>query len=245
MAEQPDLSGVPTLHSFFETPELYERYHIHLVGVRPTVEGGCIANNTGFRGLVAPDTDPYVTLSTVGPDTGSKKFFPVGNHTSAVCYGNQTPSWDEKCLLIAKKGSTEGVEFKMADKNANMLVSDDDLFGFTLLRSEMPNATLLNDSVWTELVRSSATGRTANTELVFRVMVTECTDSIVSKQEMEDFCKDTEHMTYTEEVITDSRNNDDPEDNALLQCWRHNTSNGEANKAVLWVLGRFVHEMRT
>jgi hypothetical protein len=76
-------------------------------------------------------------------------------------------------------------------------------------------------------------------------MVTECTDSIVSKQEMEDFCQDTEHMTYTEEVITDGKNNDDPEDNALLQCWRHTSNGGEANKAVLWVLGRFVHEIRT
>jgi hypothetical protein len=245
MAEQPDLSGVPTLHSFFETPELYERYHIHLVGVRPTVEGGCIANKTGFKGLLAPVTDPYVTLSTVGPDTGSTEYFLIGNHTSAVLSGSQTPSWDEKCLLIAKKGSTEGVEFKMVDKNDTIMVEDDDLFGFTLLRSEMPPVTLLNDSVWTELVRSSATGRTANTEFVFRVMVTECTDSIVSKQEMEDFCQDTEHMTYTEEVITDGKNNDDPEDNALLQCWRHTSNGGEANKAVLWVLGRFVHEIRT
>jgi len=265
MADQPDLSGVPTLHSFFEAPELYERYHIHLIGVRPTaktLEGGGKGgigkrrNLFGTPRIIDAISDPYVTLCTVGPDTGSTEYFAIGSHTFPVLVDSQTPLWDAKCLLIAKKDSTEGIEFKMLDKSfmaphrdstgegvmefEKDAAKDECLLGFTLLRSEMPEITPTRDSEWTEYVRSSEVERAAGMDFVFRVMVTDCADRSVSKEEMDDMYQDTDQMTYTEEVIPD--NTTDPEDNSLLQCWRQSTN--EANKAVLWILGRndtFMH----
>jgi hypothetical protein len=245
MAEQPDLSGVPTLQTFFESPELYERYHIHLIGVRPAEEGGQGLGNRrnmfGTPRLVDPVADPYVTVATVGADTGSTDYFAIGKHTFPVLVDSQTPLWDAKCLLIAKKGSTEGIEFNMFDKNHN--AQDEAFLGFTLWRSEMPNVTPTNSSVWTDYVRSSLKGRANKLDFMFRVMVTDCSDRIVSQKEMEDMCVDTDQLTYTEVVVPDD-DTDDQEDNTLLQCWRHTTSSRATDKAVFWVLGRndaFMH----
>ncbi len=229
MAEQPDLSGIPTLQSFFETPELYERYHIHLIGVRPKVEGG-----EGIKNAFCDVVDPYVKVNTFGKDTGSTDFFEIGSHTFPVLYDSRLPLWDTKCLLIAKKGTTEGIEFTMLDKN---LTNSEELFRFRFLRSEMPQITPVTTGAWTEYTRSATSGRTANTELVFRVMVTDGADRIVSKVTMDNLYRNTESFTYTEEIIS-PENSADPGDNALLQCWRQHST--EKKKAVLWIVGRYV-----
>jgi hypothetical protein len=86
-------------------------------------------------------------------------------------------------------------------------------------------------------------------ELLFKLKVTDCTEKIVSKEDIASICNDTEDISYTEEVLK----GETEIDNALLQCWRHKkmTSSSSSspssvanNKAVLWIIGRndcFMH----
>jgi hypothetical protein len=65
MAELPDFSAVPVYQTFFEQPELYERYHIHLIGLTGGTGGGIqnSLNRLGFTKLRDAVADPYVSLS--------------------------------------------------------------------------------------------------------------------------------------------------------------------------------------
>lgn len=57
------------------------------------------------------------------------------------------------------------------------------------------------------------------------------------KEETEALSHDSERLAYyTEEIVLSDDHSEDPEDNALLQCWRQKAE-GINNKAVFWVLG--------
>jgi hypothetical protein len=232
MAELPDFSAVPVYQTFFEQPELYERYHIHLIGLTGEAGSGIqkSRNRLGFIKLRDAVTDPYVTVETFGEDTGSTDYFGIGMHKFPVLENSPTPLWDAKCTLIAKKGSTEGIVFRMLDEDGKR---DEVLMELTLSREDLPEARSIQEAEWCKFVRTSASGRTEGLDFVFKVMVSDCASRLVSKEETEAFCQDSERLTYTEEVIPDD--SEDPGDNALLQCWRQ-TAEG-TNKAVFWVLG--------
>jgi hypothetical protein len=76
MAESPDFSAVPVYQTFFEQPELYERYHIHLIGLTGKAGSGIQKsyNCLGFIKLLDAVSDPYVTVETFGGDTGSTDY---------------------------------------------------------------------------------------------------------------------------------------------------------------------------
>jgi hypothetical protein len=232
MDEFPDFSAVPVYQTFFEQPELYERYHIHLIGLTGEAGKGIkkSRNRLGFINVLDAVTDPYVTVETFGEDTGSTDYFKIGAHKFPVLKNSPTPLWDAKCTLIAKKGSTEGILFRMLDEDGKR---DEVLLELTLPREELPETASIEDAEWRKFVRTSTSGRTEGLDFVFKVMVSDGASRLVSKEETEALCQDSERLTYTEEVILDD--SEDPDDNALLQCWRQ-TAEG-TNKAVFWVIG--------
>jgi hypothetical protein len=240
MAEYHDFSAVPVYQTFFEQPELYERYHIHLIGLTTgeettdTTAAGIpkSRNRLGFVKVRDAVVDPYVTVETFGTDTGSTEYFTIGWHTFPVLKNSPTPLWDAKCTLIAKKGSIERILFRMLDEDTG--TKDEVLLELTLPREELPEATSIHEAEWRKFVRTSTSGRTQGLDLVFKVMVSDCATCLVSKEQTEALCQDSDRLTYTEVVVPDD--NQDPQDNALLQCWRQKEQ-GATNKAVFWVLG--------
>jgi hypothetical protein len=237
MADQrPSFKDIPIYDSFFEEPEKYERYHIHLLGVvnsSGSTEGGIaprrsLWNLYGYTRLFAV-ADPYATVETFGSDTGSSDYFPIGKHTFATLKNTPLPLWDEKCTLIGRKTTTEGLRFVMRN-------GDEVLTEFSLPRTDLPSvAESLETAEWKEFVVDGTQGL-ENMQVVLRVMITDGSHRVVSKEATEALYQDTEVYTYTEEILADAT--DDPEDNALLQCWRQTTTTATNNKAVLWVLVR-------
>jgi hypothetical protein len=260
----PSFADTPIFQSFFEEHDAYERYHIHLVGVRPknhttstgtgtcTTSGGIGDRQNMFGGTAIFDTlpDPYVLVETIGPDTGSNTdYFPIGVHTFPVLTNSPMPVWDAKCTLIAKKGSTsttEGIRIRMLDHNPAASMRDDELLAEIVLeRCELPDAKDINsdDDGWQEYVKTAdTTGRMKDLEILFSIKVTDCASRVISKEETEALyhqeTDDANSRTYLEQIIVDPSGK--PEDNALLQCWRQPSS----KKAVLWVLVRSIKEQR-
>jgi len=112
----------------------------------------------------------------------------------------------------------------------------------TVSKEDLPKA----GSGWKEYIRDGTDeGEYPNfdgLELKFRLKVTAGTEKIVSKEDMEDFCKDSLTIKYTEKVL-EGEDKEAPEDNGLLQCWQHRVKR-RGSKAVLWFLGRndcFMH----
>jgi hypothetical protein len=234
MTEFPDFSAVPVYQTFFEQPELYERYHIHLIGLTAGETGAAgisqSRNRLGFVNVLDAVADPYVTVETFGTDTGSTEYFDIGKHKFPVLKDSPTPLWDAKCTLIAKKGSTEGIMFRMLDEDTK----DEVLLELELKREDLPEATSIQKTEWRKYVRTATSGRTKGLDFCFKVMVSDCATCLVSKEETEALCPDSDRLTYTEEVVPDD--NQDPQDSSLLQCWRQKKQ-GTKNKAVFWVLG--------
>jgi hypothetical protein len=248
----PCFADTPIFQSFFEEHDTYERYHIHLVGVRSknhttstTTNGGIEDRLTklGWTGMVETLPAPYVFVETIGPDTGSNTdYFPIGEHKFEVLTKSPMPVWDAKCTLIAKKGSsstTEGIRIRMLDNTSDSMEGDELLAEIVLERSELPDAKDINsdDGGWQEYVKTAdATGRMQDLEIVFSIKVTDCASRVVSKEGTEALyhqdTDDANSRTYLEHILVDPSGK--PEDNALLQCWRQPSS----KKAVFWVLVR-------
>mmetsp|Transcript_14204 Transcript_14204/g.20718 ORF Transcript_14204/g.20718 Transcript_14204/m.20718 type:complete len:404 (+) Transcript_14204:57-1268(+) len=232
-AARPNLDAQPVYKEFFEQPELYERYHIHLVGVRPSNQDDGIDIRKSFLGIPSPldpIPDPYVVVETVGPDTGSTDYFPIGMTRFPTLTDTQVPLWDSKSLLITKKDGTDGIKLSLMEDGQETV-----LLEIVLPRSELPAA----NGRWKEFVKTAESGSMKDNDFVFRIKVTEATERIVSYEDTQVLEQDTEDLTYTEEVLPDET--ETPDDNSLLQCWRQ--KNG-TDKAVLWILGRndcFMH----
>ena len=256
--EAPDTSAVPVYHEFFHNHEAYERYHIHLVGLASSNKAGGSGGGSGgdevalkvrrnwfgTPRIMDAIADPYITVKTLGSDTGSTDYFPIGKFQFPVLHNCQTPLWDSKCVLLGKKGSTEGITFTFLDMNRNR--KDEVLFQFTLSREEMPNITSLKDSKWTRfsIIPPDAPDY-QDVTLEFHIMVTDGAERIIRPEDTQSMYECiAEGYSYEETVIpSDSStecDNDDDDDNALLQSWRH----PDNPNAVLWILGRndcFMH----
>jgi hypothetical protein len=122
---------------------------LRVLQVRP---GATSRNRLGFRKLRDAVTDPYVTVETVRTDTGS-----IGQHTFPVLKNSPTPLWDAKCMLIAKKGSTEGIAFRMLDDDGT---KDDILLEITLARDDLPDVVSIQTAEWKTFVKTSTSGQT-------------------------------------------------------------------------------------
>ncbi|KAG7348161.1 hypothetical protein IV203_016866 [Nitzschia inconspicua] len=238
----PDLSHVPAYDSFFNHHDLYFRYHIHVIGAEAQDRGAAIdkrRNRFGRPRVVDAVADPYVIVETVGKDTGSTSYFPIGKHKFSVLENSQSPLWDEKTMIMGK--NVDGIKFQLLDKNTK--AADELLMEFTLDKADLPEPTPLKDSSWTQFRKEGMGGRLSNMVLSFRMMVTRAGDQMVDKDTSRAFHQSYDGgYAYSEEVLPDATTGDDT-DNALLQCWRHQ-SNKYPKKAVLWILGRndvFMH----
>lgn len=230
-SEAPDLSAVPLLDQFFNDHGSYERFHLHVVGLTGKLHS---RKRFGVPRAIDAVADPFIVVETVGPETGSADYFPIGRHTFPVLYDCKTPLWDAKCLLIAKKGSTDGIKMSFMDKNRYR--KDQELFSFTMKRSELPEATPLEKSEWTKF--SIVPDNLKDVSLEFYVMVTDGAEKIVSEGDTEAVHGEFDGYSYSKQVIPDESERED--DNAVLECWKKDGN----TKAVFWVLGRndcFMH----
>ena len=151
--------------------------------------------------------------------------------------------------MVKKGRGVEGVRFALMDENRG---GDSLLMEFVMPRSDLPGAaTSPGEAEWTEFSMSSEAGakEAEGVELVFRVMVTDGSLKISSDADMKALiggnCDD-RGLSYSEEVIECCTG--DVEDSALMQCFRHDPdeeeSDGAADRAVLWIIGRndcFMH----
>lgn len=241
-AARPDLSDTPLYQDFFEHHEEYARIHIHLVGLvsssRDTAALDKRRNRFGRPRVVDAVADPFVTVQTLGADTGSSDHFPIGKHTFPTLTDCQTPVWDSKCLLISKKNALEGIQFTLWDDNTK--AADEALMTIVVAKEELPEATPVMESVWKTYSKSLKTNdaRTQNAALEFSIMITEGSDRIASVDDLNAICSNHDGVEYSQVVLPDTTMCND--DNALLQCWKQTDS----QKAVLWILGRndcFMH----
>ena len=138
-AARPDLSDTPLYQDFFEHHEEYARIHIHLVGLvsssRDTAALDKRRNRFGRPRVVDAVADPFVTVQTLGADTGSSDHFPIGKHTFPTLTDCQTPVWDSKCLLISKKNALEGIQFTLWDDNTK--AADEALMTIVVAKEEL------------------------------------------------------------------------------------------------------------
>jgi len=232
-----NLDEIPLYKDFFTRPDLYQRVHIHIVGIRPTdpTDDGCGLNNTnlvraclkfGKKHIV----EPCVKAKAYGENTGSTEYFKIGECTF-LPKTNSLPTWDARSLVIFRKGeeNTKGVSLTIVDGSTG------------LFTCETAIASLGED--WKEFVHTPKDTRGVfGVEFVYKMRLSECTDRTVDKETMAAFLADTETVSYSEEVIEDGDN--DITNNAVLQCWRHKGSSDADSKAVLWLPGRndcFMH----
>jgi len=231
------LNDIPLFKDFFSRRDLYHRVHVHVVGVRPKKDAKNSDAEISKHGLVRfGHFDPLVVAKTVGPDTGSTDYFPVGKHTFTTQKNNNAPVWDERCILIGKKGieNMNGIKISMYDGKE---VDTRLMLDYAIPTTNLPPA----GGAWKEfVVGAEAAEKSVNfndLEFIFKIRVTECTDMISSKEDLLKFCTSGKIIDYSEEVIE----GEIEADNALLQCWRQK---GSSSSAVLWVLGRndcFMH----
>ena len=142
------------------------------------------------------------------------------------------PIWDERALLIGKKGieNTEGIKFSVTRQGCKK----QDLFECTVPATDFPAA----GEDWKDFVYTPEdTKHVKDVEFLYKIRVTNGEDKISDRDDLGRFLVDTESISYSEEVIK----GEEKVDNALLQCWRQKEP---ASKAVLWILGRndcFMH----
>jgi hypothetical protein len=241
-ADAPDFSAIPIYHDFFEHHNLYERYHVHVIGLmnghHPT-KGAALKTRRNVFGsprVIDALADPYLTIQTVADDTGSTDYFPIGYHKFPVLTDCQTPLWDAKCVLLAKKQGTQAIEFTFLDHNKGR--DDILLFSLRLDRSEMPPTTRLADSIWTRVSKIPDHPDYQDVTFEFQIMVTDGSDRIVT---LDDYNSIYDCLapgySYSETVVHDDSQEECDSDNALLQSWRR-SSDDQNTKAVLWILGR-------
>jgi len=237
-----EIDQVDIYREFFTQPELYQRIHIHIVGIRakdPTdTTAGLKAN--GFFGvsMLAPNyrsrfakASASISVDTYGSDTGSADYFDIGKHKFVELKSNPLPTWDAKALVISKKGTDNTQGLKLTVLNGST-----ELFEVDLPSTEFPE---IGDTTWKEYVYTPPEDArfAKGVEFVYKLRITDCAEKLVSKETLASFLADTQTISYSEEVIV----GESEKDNALLQCWRHKKT---AKKAVLWFLGRndcFMH----
>ena len=89
-ADPPSIiDKIPLYNDFFTRPELYQRIHVHLVGVRAKdpedSNAGLHAKSLFGQGeSLLRNIHPSVTVDTFGANTGSTDYFPIGEHTFLV-----------------------------------------------------------------------------------------------------------------------------------------------------------------
>lgn len=222
---------------FFEHPELFERIHMHLIGVR--VKDGA-ANESKNRPGLKHGITPLLISETIGENTGSTDFFPIGSNEFKKCFDKKRPNWDMKAIHVTKKGAecTSGLELKLYDGEAK----DDRLYlKWIIPRSDFPES----GGDWTEIVLDApeddeeGLDKFEGLELVLKLKVSDSTDKFQTKKDWKNFHKSTDTITYSEEVQTMEAESE--EFNSLVQCWRHKV---KAKRAVLWLIGRndcFMH----
>lgn len=226
-----NIDKIPLYSDFFTKPELYQRIHVHLVGVRPTDPADSYAG-VYAGGLFGSyyNVSPSATVETYGPNTGSTDYFDVGKHTFLAKCNNKIPHWDRRGFCIFRKGSenTEGIKIAIVN-------GEDELFHCKLPSSDFPAV----GEDWKEFVYAPAdTATVQGAELVYKIRITDCKDQISGKDALAKFLVSTKDLSYSEEVVEATFKMD----NAVVQCWRHTKK--PASKAVLWFLGRndcFMH----
>lgn len=238
------LEKIPTYSQFYLQPELYERIHIYLVGVRPK-KGVTVSDLEGIKkfnyfgySLLSGTVDPLVVAEAVGNETGGTDFFDIHQAFFPSLKNTNVPLWDLKDLVISKKGEecTNGLKITMYDGRV-----DDDkiIIESTIARSALPEI----GADWQEFILEPDTKEEAKAcgddlEFVVKLRVTSGDEHISSRDDLANFLEDSEDIEYTEEII----GAEEEVDNALLQCWRQKQS--PSSKAVLWILGRndcFMH----
>ena len=148
--------------------------------------------------------------------------------------------WDRKVIHITKKGEdcTEGLEINLYDGEPKKENRDKPYLQWIIPRSQFPDS----GSDWTEIPLGAPTADDAKEkfdglELVLKLRITGCEDSHQSMDDLNDFQKSTDTISYSEVV----QEGEEEQLNSLVQCWRHKET---ATKAVLWLIGRndcFMH----
>lgn len=216
---------VPEYKEFFEEQEKYERIHVHVQSMRKKVKrtsfflldvvGGAIETVLGKSSY-------YVVAETVGAESGSTDFFPIGSFTfdPSTC---DEPSWDQKGNVVGKKGKIEALKLSIyEDKKV--------LYSCTVPRSELGP----DDADWLQFTKEDKVSK-----MVFKFRVRIASKPIQSKEDFESIYNDP-NLKYEEIELTDDKTKRQ-EDSALLQAFRHKKG---SKKAMLWILGRndgFMH----
>jgi hypothetical protein len=83
------IDKIPLFSDFLTRPELYQRIHVHLVGVRAKdpedSNAGLHAKSLFGQGeSLLRNIHPSVTVDTFGANTGSTDYFPIGKHAFLV-----------------------------------------------------------------------------------------------------------------------------------------------------------------
>jgi len=218
----------PIYQNFLEGGTNYLRIHIYLHSAR-------IQKSKRFLDWVG---DPYVTVETVGPDTGSTDYFSIGKQTFPVLKNNERPVWDAKGTVLAKKEGTDALKFTLLDSNRG---EDEVMLEFSLPMDELPEVchkeSLEEPGTYTKFVRKHSDND--DVELVFSIKVTD--DFFVTPQHTQALKSDSEYLAYSEHEIP-AVDSSTPDDFALLQSWK--LKDGSSDGAVLWILGRndcFMH----
>ncbi len=85
------MDEIPLYHDFFTNPELYQRIHVHLIGVRAKdpkdSDAGLRAKSLiGQHESMIRHVNASVTVETVGENTGSTDYFEIGKNEFLVSF---------------------------------------------------------------------------------------------------------------------------------------------------------------
>lgn len=228
------LFDVDVYNQFFNNPEKYNKYHVHLVGARArpgAVAPGCKAINSScfnlFTTVATPD--PMAVVETIGVDTGSTNYFPIGKHNYGVQKNSEIPVWDTRSIILGND-NVRGIKMTIYDSKEEQSAI---LIKTVIPHNDLPEA----GTGWKEFVMTEESDSFEGMELIIKVKVTKGLTKIVSKEDLSSFLRNSDKLTYTEEVIEAKED----VNKAIVQCWRHRQP---TNKAVLWVMGRndcFMH----
>ena len=149
-----EISQIDTFNTFYYNHDQYQRYHIHLMGIVPTTNNlpvrlskgiGQRKNRLGLNAKIDANPDPYCVVETVGDDTGSTSYFPIGVHKFPRLNDTSLPLWDSKTILLSKKDSVTGIKFTMKDENTKR--KDEFLCDMMIPKEDFPEpATSLDDA---------------------------------------------------------------------------------------------------
>jgi len=236
-----DMDNIPEYSDFFNRHELYQRIHVHLVGVKPKIPGDSDAGlrvgnifNCFFPRRQHEGVNASATVEAYGPNTGSGKnnFFPIGKHSWLPKRENSTPIWDARNMIVCKKGSenTEGIKIAV-------LNSHEELFSCKLSAADFPAI----GEDWKEYVFEPQNSHNVeDVVFVYQIRITDGADKIGTKDALVKSLTSKWTVSYSAEPI--EAKNGNKMDNALLQIWKQTKTSDP--KAVLWFLGRndcFMH----